>query len=231
MTTLCAKLRKEKTVECLSDCGSCQFVCGNEACFNSENCAIAFQNACYPNNHRHTWKCVASKPPPENGKHFYTIQPSKIFTDHRPLTGKNIKKEKLLYEFAKINHLNFEIEYIQDNQHFLADFLSRSPTSLMATKKKTKAQRLDQQEKTEIQKIKKAHLKKQKQLLKESETQKSLTTALFVNNLKSYHKKLAKPKQEKSEHIDRSKYFVQILQAHIIKKREKSGHSSNRQKV
>ena len=96
----------------------------------------------------------------------------KIFTDHRPLTGKNIKEEKLLYEFAKINHLDFEIEYIQGNQHFLADFLSRSPTSLMAIKKKTEAQRLDQQEKTEIQKIKKAHLKKQKQLLKESEKQK-----------------------------------------------------------
>ena len=61
----------------------------------------------------------------------------KIFTDHRPLTGKNIKEEKLLYEFAKINHLDFEIEYIQDNQHFLADFLSRSPTALIATKKKT----------------------------------------------------------------------------------------------
>ena len=40
----------------------------------------------------------------------------KIFTDHRSLTGKNIKEEKLLYEFAKINHLDFEIEYIQDNQ-------------------------------------------------------------------------------------------------------------------
>ena len=42
----------------------------------------------------------------------------KIFTGHRLLTGKNIKEEKLLYEFAKINHLDFEIEYIQSNQHF-----------------------------------------------------------------------------------------------------------------
>ena len=99
--------------------------------------------------------------------------PFVVYTDHRPLTGKNVKEEKLILEFAKLDHLEFTIEYIEGKNHFLADFLSRSPASLMVTKKKkTEAQKLDEQEKRERQKIKQNHFKEQKQLQKKVEEEK-----------------------------------------------------------
>ena len=58
---------------------------------------------------------------------FLYQKPFTIFTDHKPLTGKNIRDEKLLYQFAELNNFDFKIEYIQGKEHFLADFLSRSP--------------------------------------------------------------------------------------------------------
>ena len=37
---MCETSEGENCRNCLSDCGACQFVCGNGVCFNSENCAI-----------------------------------------------------------------------------------------------------------------------------------------------------------------------------------------------
>ena len=158
---MCETSERENCGDCPSDCGARQFVCGNGVCSNSENCAICRQHcshfapkdilASLNSANSSTGSVLLSIRLSEFPLQFvvddYLSEETATFEilnsvlaslDSRPT---NIKEEKLLYEFAKINHyLDFEIEYIQGNQRFLADFLSRSPTSLMLTKKKIEAQ-------------------------------------------------------------------------------------------
>ena len=149
---MCETSEGENCGNCPSDCGACQFVCGNGVCFNSENCAICRQHCGH-------------------------------FAPKDMLASLNSANSSIGSVLLSIRQPVFPLQFVVD------DYLSEETTTFEILNSVLASLDSRPTRETEIQKIKKAHLKKQKQLLKESEKQKKKKRKNISKNKKNKRNK------------------------------------------